>query len=258
VPSVTARMWEEMRVAYPTEDLPVDFIVDESDRSLELIPQMDLVTTPSRAIADRYEALGARRVEVVPNYLPPGIGAATPTAYDGFVIGWHACDEHVWDRNALRIDEVLARVLDAHPHVHVVTIGVTLELDSPRYTRIEHMPLWELFNHIAGFDIGIAPLADIPFNHARSDVKLREYAAVGVPWIASAVGPYLGFGRDEGGELVADDEWFDALDALIGAPMERARRRRKGRKWTKREHMDQMADLWEDLLTDVLEERAAA
>lgn len=39
-------------------------------------------------------------------------------------------------------------------------------------------------------DIGIAPLNDIPFNHAKSDIKLLEYSASGIPWVASDLPSY--------------------------------------------------------------------
>ena len=258
VPSITSEMWEQMRQAYGTEDGLIDLITREHSAALALVPQVDLVTSPSRSIAQRYEALGARNVEVVPNSLPAGISATRPASYEGFTIGWHACNEHVWDVRALRLEERLNEVLQAHPDVNVVTVGIELDLDPRRYRRIAHVPLPDLFNRIAGFDIGIAPLANLPFNDGRSDVKLREYAAAGVPWVASAVGPYLGHGDEEGGQLVEDDEWFDALDALIRSPRELGKRRKKARKWAKREHMDHMADLWEGLLAGVVETRAAA
>jgi len=35
------------------------------------------------------------------------------------------------------------------------------------------------------FDIGIAPLNDIPFNHAKSWIKPLEYIAAGIPFVAS-------------------------------------------------------------------------
>lgn len=38
--------------------------------------------------------------------------------------------------------------------------------------------------------IGLAPLEDNPFNQAKSELKWVEYAALGVPTIASRVGPY--------------------------------------------------------------------
>ena len=34
-------------------------------------------------------------------------------------------------------------------------------------------------------NIGIAPLSDTPFNHAKSDIKLLEYSSSGIPWIGS-------------------------------------------------------------------------
>jgi len=49
-------------------------------------------------------------------------------------------------------------------------------------------------------------------NYARSDVKVKEYAARGVPWIASARGPYVDLGPDQGGLVVPGDDWVVALD----------------------------------------------
>lgn len=39
-------------------------------------------------------------------------------------------------------------------------------------------------------DIGIAPLSDTPFNHAKSDIKVLEYSASGIPWVASSLPAY--------------------------------------------------------------------
>lgn len=39
-------------------------------------------------------------------------------------------------------------------------------------------------------DIGIAPLRDTPFNHAKSDIKLLEYSSAGIPWIGSGLSAY--------------------------------------------------------------------
>jgi hypothetical protein len=38
----------------------------------------------------------------------------------------------------------------------------------------------------------LAPLAAETFNEAKSDLKLLEYAALGLPAVASPVGPYRG------------------------------------------------------------------
>ena len=40
-------------------------------------------------------------------------------------------------------------------------------------------------------------------NRARSNIKLKEYAAAGACWLASPIGPYVGLGEKQGGRLVA-------------------------------------------------------
>jgi len=108
----------------------------------------------------------------------------------------------------------------------------------------------DLPDRIGGFDIGIAPLADIAWNHARSDIKLKEYAASGVPWLASPVGPYLGLGEGEGGRLVPDDGWFEALDRLVSRPRERRKLSKKASAWAKRQTVDAAAERWERVFSE--------
>jgi glycosyltransferase involved in cell wall biosynthesis len=103
----------------------------------------------------------------------------------------------------------------------------------------------------------IAPLADIPFNRTRSNVKLKEYASAGTPWLASPVGPYAGMGEQQGGRLVADDGWFAALDDLIGHRFARRRLGRKARAWAKTQTIDQAVARWEAVLEEAIERRRA-
>ena len=86
---------------------------------------------------------------------------------------------------------------------------------------------------IAGFDVAIAPLIDKPGNDTRSDIKLKEYAIAGVPWLASPYGPYVDYGEEQGGWLVEDDQWSDALNALISDGKTRKKLAKRGQKWAK-------------------------
>jgi hypothetical protein len=71
----------------------------------------------------------------------------------------------------------------------------------------------QLFRH---FDIGIVPLNDIPFNHAKSFIKGLEYAAAGIPFVSS-YSPEYQYLADCGIGKVAksDSEWQEHLDALL-------------------------------------------
>jgi hypothetical protein len=225
---------------------------------LEHVARVDLVTTPSDHLADRFEAAGARNVHVVDNYLPGAFNRVAPQGHRGLVIGWHAGREHLLDAEQLRVADTLDRILDAHPDVHVVAVNIELGMAHERYHHEESLPIDQLTRRLADFDIGIVPLADIPFNQGRSNVKAREYAAAGVPWLASPVGSYRHLGDEEGGQLVEDDEWFDALDQLIRARRERSKRGKRAKAWAKRETIWEMAGVWERLFLDAIAARRAA
>ena len=61
-----------------------------------------------------------------------------------------------------------------------------VELDLPENLYWEN-DSW-LYPSIANFDIGISPMIDHPFNHAKSAFKAKQYLSCGVPVLASPVG----------------------------------------------------------------------
>lgn len=211
--------------------------------------QAQAMTTTNELLAERYRQAGIERVEVIGNYLAPGI-ARPRMAHDGIVIGWIASGEHFADTARIDIAAALRTVLRAHDQVRVECIGVDLQLPE-RYRHDLHVPFSELPGRIGGFDIGIAPLADIPWNWARSDIKLKEYAASGVPWLASPIGPYVGLGERQGGRLVDDDGWVDALAHLVVDHKDRRRLARSAEAWARTQTIDAVADQWERLFADV-------
>ena len=84
------------------------------------------------------------------------------------------------------------------------------------------------------WDIGIAPLAAGRFNAGKSAIKALEYAALGLPSVASDSPAYRGSAADQaGGILVANTEaaWHEALLRLLRDPDLRARLAAGGRAW---------------------------
>jgi glycosyltransferase involved in cell wall biosynthesis len=208
------------------------------------------MTATTEAIATRYREHGANADRVIPNYV--GVGTAVPPrAHDGIVIGWVAGLEHRRDARELGMAGVLEQLVHEHRDVRVECLGVDLEL-SQSYTHTPHVPFPSLPQVIAGFDIGLAPLADIPVNWARSDIKVKEYAACGVPWVASPVGPYVGLGESEGGRLAEDDDWYDVLDRLVRKRRERHKLAARARAWGKQQTMIRSIRDWEQALLDAI------
>lgn len=221
---------------------------------LRLTRVVDLATTPSEVLAEKYRAAGAGHVAVIENRLDGELdGFGTKAAHSGVVVGWMAGSEHERDLPLLPIVEVLQRLLDRHSDLRVVSIGLRLPLRGERYEFRPKVPFGKLLEAMADFDIGIAPLADTAFNHARSDVKLKEYGAVGAAWLASPVGAYRERGSGEGGRLVGDGEWFEALDGLIRGGLRRRRLSRQALKWARAQTIDRHTSQWEEEFTLAIE-----
>ncbi len=214
------------------------------------------VTTTNDHLARRYRGAGLSHVEVVENHLLAH-HLTQPRHHDGIVIGWVAALEHRADAARIPIAEALRRLQAEYPEVHVECIGVNLGLRE-RYRHDEYVSFDELPARIAGFDVGIAPLADIPFNRSRSDIKLKEYAAAGIPWLASPVGPYADLGVEQGGRLVPDGEWFEALRWMVVKRTLREQLAQNAADWAKRKTIRSAVLQWEGLFTESIRLRQAA
>lgn len=111
-------------------------------------------------------------------------------------------------------------------HVSIELLGVSARPTVPDWVSRVGVPTqasasypgfvnWITQRH---WDIGIAPLADTPFNRCKSALKTLDYAAMGLPVLASDGAVYRGSPADgPGGWLLPDDEnaWFVALARLV-------------------------------------------
>lgn len=70
---------------------------------------------------------------------------------------------------------------------------------------------------LLGADIAIAPLEDVPFNHAKSEIKYTEASALGIPTVATDILPYKPVIQDGKTGFLAktEDEWVEKLSKLI-------------------------------------------
>jgi glycosyltransferase involved in cell wall biosynthesis len=223
----------------------------------ETVQLADVVTSPSSGLIEQFRGLGAANTHVLENYVRNDFIVRNAARSDRIVVGWLAGLEHQLDYQSLRLRDSLERLLALHPDLHLVSIGIGLGLHSDRYVHTKRVTFLDLPRHLAEFDIGIAPLADIPFNQARSNVKLKEYAAAGVPWLASPVGAYRGMGEKQGGLLVADDRWFEELERLIDNARDRRKLAKRAAKWGKTQTIGNHADKWEAVLGEAVERAQA-
>lgn len=217
-------------------------------QQLKMARLADTVSSPSEHLSERFRRAGLPRVETVRNHVFAG-SVREPQPHNGIVIGWIAGPEHRADVARIPIVDALRRILADYPNARVECIGIDLGLDE-QYRHDPELPFDELPGRISGFDVGIAPLADIPLNRSRSDIKLKEYGAAGVPWLASPVGAYAELGVQQGGRLVPDGEWYQALRWMIVKHEHRQQLAENAATWARGQTLARAASQWEQIFSD--------
>lgn len=103
-------------------------------------------------------------------------------------------------------------------------------------------------------DVGIVPLRNVPFNHAKSYLKGLENAAAGIPFIASGGLPEYQLFADEGVGRIANtpDEWIGHMTELLN-PKVRLEERMKNREIiSEKFSMKQRGYDWDEVLRKIL------
>jgi glycosyltransferase involved in cell wall biosynthesis len=153
-------------------------------------------------------------VRVVPNLIDGRLLDVERPRRDNLVVGWAGGDSHLRDWRELA--DHLIRFLKRHPDAEFHCIGSDFAKVYKIPARVTGwQDIWPYYRSI-DFDIGLAPLADIPFNRSKSPIKALEYAALGIPVIASAVGPYAEYVLDgvTGFLVRREHEWGRYLHLL--------------------------------------------
>jgi glycosyltransferase involved in cell wall biosynthesis len=164
------------------------------------------------------------RVEVLPTVVDlDAYPAEPPPAPDPPVIGWIGTRPNLPYLD--RVLPALRRVTRGRhpPRVVVVADAFPTATDG----RIEHRP-WRLDREardVASFSVGIMPLSDDPWTRGKCGLKVLQYFASWVPAVCSPVGvnPEIVRHGESGFLASTEDEWVEAIEALIGD--ERLRRR---------------------------------
>jgi glycosyltransferase involved in cell wall biosynthesis len=177
----------------------------------------DLLTVSTPSLAERYGAHG--RVQVIRNCVPAA-ALELPGHSDGRTAGWsgialtHPGDlevTHGGVQDALADSRWRFHVVGSADHVQK-RLGLA---DEPTASGI--VPTSDWLAAVGALDIGIVPLGTTRFNAAKSYLKGLEYAARGVPFVASPLPEYQRL-ANQGVGLLAPDRgrsWRSRLRRLM-------------------------------------------
>jgi glycosyltransferase involved in cell wall biosynthesis len=148
---------------------------------------------------------------------------------DKIIIGWAGSQTH-YDDLIYCLDAV-AQIVEKYPNVYFKMVGYCPENFKRRLgskliegTTEEFLTFPKV---LQDFDIGLAPLMDCPFNECKSNIKVLEYSCLGIPTVASPVGPYKDTIIHGHNGLIAKKNKFSAWTKCIESLIEDERYRKK-------------------------------
>jgi O-antigen biosynthesis protein len=125
--------------------------------------------------------------------------------------------------------------------------------DTMTYTgeTLDNYPL-VLANY--GWDVAIAPIINTAFNCAKSDLKLKEYSAIGYPIVASAVTPYIEAKKDGCDVLLAEthEEWYNSIKELLNNEGRRKEMVENNKIWVARYWIEENVKIYADIFNQIL------
>jgi hypothetical protein len=220
---------EQDNMAYKTTDpaLNPDFNRDYYD---EVIMAADYVTVSTEWL---FDDIAKRRGNVL--RIQNGIdtvryGPRLDTAGDRPRLGWvGGLPWRVKDPALLKDwlpDYVKRTGLPIHHSGHIGDHFHTTFKDVVGLDEVSTLPLLPVMQYpslLAPIDIGLIPLVDVDFNKAKSFLRGIEFAAAGIPFIASPSPEYLRLNARGIGRIArTPDEWVSHVDALRDPDLRRA------------------------------------
>ena len=169
----------------------------------KVIGASDYVTVSTPYLADRVASFSNGPVVVLPNYVDVARFTRRPVVDTPMPeVGWAGSTDH--RSGDLEILRGVVSPLVSNKEITLVhgghlptsatfasQVGVD-ESDVRCIPRSDH----DGYPALLDFDIGLVPLRDTPFNHAKSDIKGLEYAAAGIPFIATGLTSYSKLAKD--------------------------------------------------------------
>jgi glycosyltransferase involved in cell wall biosynthesis len=175
---------------HPSNRSAIEHFTPDAIKLMEAnIAAADTVTVTTNQLAEVVSRFNPA-VHVLPNCVDAALLTHQRPRPAKVTIGWAGGSSHRIDFESVR-DELKA-FLRRNPEIDMHFIGHNYgDLVGRPDTR--HTGWSEnLVDYLSkiDFDIGIAPLAYHAFNKSKSDLKVLEYAALGIPVVATDFGPY--------------------------------------------------------------------
>lgn len=186
------------------------FTTENRKSLLEGIGIADLNTASTVPLQEYLKRWAGVDSVIVPNTLLPQYYAPSPRirTTDKLQVMWAGSSTHGGDLKKLR------RIIEKTKDVAEFTLfGYCPTQLRPHVNFIEGVPFNEYHAALLAthFDLALAPLEMHPFNECKSNLKLLEFGACGVPVVTSDIYPYKDNPATKITYTNEVDQWIDAI-----------------------------------------------
>lgn len=193
-----------------------------------------VVVAGNAYLAQYAKKSGAKKIEIIPTVIDLERYAANPLPLfrDGersateekktFIIGWIGT-KTTFEKHLLPCKNWIKHLQIKHPEIHFHIIGITEDMDLGENVKYISWTEETEVSEILKMDVGIMPLQDSDWEKGKCAYKLIQYAACGIPGIASDVGMNREVCIDGKTGFIAnnEEEWMEKLLFLKNNPKKR-------------------------------------
>jgi len=219
----------------------------------------DVMTVTTEHLKILSKKIFSGNIKIIPNMLDFTLWGSNQLHNDGRIrIGWAGSPSHYKD--VIQLLPALKSILKRYDEVDLVFFGYCPDEFKEEFKErlifhkgTSYLRYAEILPTL-GLDIGLIPVCDTEFNRSKSVVKFLEYAAIGLPCVASNFEPYTRIIQDSiNGYLAEDlDAWTFKLEKLITDPSERLRLSCSGRETAETYSIEQLGHLWKNVIHNLV------
>ena len=209
------------------------------------------VVAGNQYLADYAAHSGAKNIEIIPTVIDlERYPIKQNTGADPCIVGWIGT-KTTFEKHLLPCKHWIKALQIQEPNIHFHIVGITEDMDLGKNVKYIRWTEVTEVAEILKMDIGLMPLQDSKWEKGKCAYKLIQYAACGIPGVASDVG----MNREvtvpgETGILAsADEEWIQAIKTLKSNTELRHQMGRNARKKVEERYcIQQTSTKWKEIL----------
>lgn len=209
------------------------------------------VVAGNQYLADYAALSGAKNIEIIPTVIDlERYPIKQNTDDEQFIVGWIGT-KTTFEKHLLPCKDWIKALQIQEPNIRFHIVGITEDMDLGKNVQYIRWTEETEVAEILKMDIGLMPLQDSKWEKGKCAYKLIQYAACGIPGVASDVGMNreVAVPGETGILASADEEWIQAIKTLKSNTELRHQMGRNARKKVEERYcIQQTSTKWKEIL----------